>query len=120
MKIVAIAVMVFFATAPVFAVETNRIYRGSDLLRDCQTVKEFGHREFLLGCERYVVGVLDSYQVATVLLKPSIKAFCLPKGGTTDQMIKVVIKYLENHPEQLHLPAANVIYLALDDAFPCK
>jgi hypothetical protein len=47
------------------------------------------------------------------------KFFCVPEAGGTEQMTRVVVKYLENHPEELHYPAILSVLGALVPAFPC-
>jgi hypothetical protein len=58
-----------------------------------------------------------------------LNAYCLPMqtahGETTalvtyEQMTSVVVKYLENHPVDLHLAAGSLALHALSDAFPCS
>ena len=36
------------------------------------------------------------------------------------QRVKVVIKYLEEHPEKLHMHYAILLLEAMSDAFPCN
>jgi len=36
------------------------------------------------------------------------------------QVLKVVMKYIDDHPEQLHLPARNLVLDSVANAFPCK
>ncbi|HEV2112583.1 MAG TPA: Rap1a/Tai family immunity protein [Terriglobales bacterium] len=47
---------------------------------------------------------------------------CFPEetGMTTGQAIRVIVKYLKDHPENLHLPAVVLSLEALQNAFPCK
>ena len=45
--------------------------------------------------------------------------FCDPPNGTVGQMIKVVQKYLADHPERLHEEALQLVLDAYGDAFPC-
>jgi hypothetical protein len=46
---------------------------------------------------------------------------CLPESGISNgQAAKVAIKYLNEHPEQLHVAGSGLAFLALMDAFPCK
>jgi hypothetical protein len=33
---------------------------------------------------------------------------------------QVVMKYLDSHPEKLHVLATNLILVALREAYPCK
>jgi hypothetical protein len=43
-----------------------------------------------------------------------------PKGVTTQQAARVVVRYAENHPERLHEPLIWLAMQALHDAWPCK
>jgi len=52
-------------------------------------------------------------------LRPEI-AFCPPPGATNEQAIRVVIRDLEAHPEQLHLDFVTLAVVALHGAWPCK
>lgn len=45
--------------------------------------------------------------------------FCPPDGVTIDQTRKVVIKYIEDRPEQLHSPFLFLAIDALRKAWPC-
>lgn len=47
-------------------------------------------------------------------------AFCFPKRVTMGQLIKVVIAYLEKHPESLHKDSGPLMGAALWEAFPCQ
>ncbi len=47
--------------------------------------------------------------------------FCAPgEGLTAIQAIRVIVKYLKEHPEDLHHNAMLLTNLALKSAFPCK
>jgi hypothetical protein len=43
-----------------------------------------------------------------------------PKGVTTQQAARVVVRYVENHPERLHEPLIWLAMRAMHDAWPCK
>jgi len=69
-------------------------------------------------CNAYIAGVEDATDLARAVKG---KDSCIPDGVTVPQMVKIFVKYTDNHPEQLHQPAAIGITLALADAFPgCK
>jgi hypothetical protein len=51
-------------------------------------------------------------EILTSFLNP-----CIPAGATNTEIVKVILKYLDNHPERLHNPATGEIYLALNDAW---
>jgi hypothetical protein len=44
---------------------------------------------------------------------------CIPIGVSTGQGARVVIKYLRDHPEQLHEDGPILTFNALIAAFPC-
>jgi hypothetical protein len=46
--------------------------------------------------------------------------FCKPNNVTNSQYIKIVAKYLNSYPEELHKPVAVLVADALIQAFPCK
>ena len=45
--------------------------------------------------------------------------FCAPPESTRVQLVKVFLKYADEHPEKAHLGFGNVAFLALVKAFPC-
>jgi hypothetical protein len=62
----------------------------------------------------YVVGITD----ATTALKEG--HICLKENISSGQLKAVAKKYLNDHPEELHLAAASLIIFSLKKAFPCK
>ena len=44
---------------------------------------------------------------------------CMSEGVTVEQARLVFLKYVDNHPEELHLPAMKVLSNAMLVAFPC-
>ncbi|MFP6801731.1 MAG: Rap1a/Tai family immunity protein, partial [Pseudomonadales bacterium] len=47
--------------------------------------------------------------------------FCVPEGEngvTAGQLRKIVVKYLNENPEELHLTAGSLVSNALNEAFP--
>jgi hypothetical protein len=46
--------------------------------------------------------------------------FCAPDSVTPDQAIRVAIKYLDDHPEFMHLDLRASALVAMTKAFPCK
>jgi hypothetical protein len=46
---------------------------------------------------------------------------CIPTGVvSTSEATKVVLKYLDDHPEQLHVLGTALILNALKEAYPCN
>lgn len=73
-------------------------------------------------CMGFIQGVLDYDTIATTDENghPAGRHFCVPAEASETQLAKVVAKYGDDHPQQLHLPAAVVVLLAMKDAFPCR
>lgn len=46
--------------------------------------------------------------------------YCAPSTATIRQTIMVVVKFLKEHPEQLHRPDMILMIEALNQAFPCN
>lgn len=59
----------------------------------------------------YILGVQDFAEAAG--------AVCSPQGVKVVQLTSLVLKYLREHPEQLHMNGAAVTLSALVQAFPC-
>jgi Rap1a immunity proteins len=45
---------------------------------------------------------------------------CLPKGVITGQGLKVLVKYMDDHPEELHERTAELAFRAFAKAWPCS
>ena len=43
-----------------------------------------------------------------------------PPGGTTRAQARLIVEsYMHDHPENLHLPAQDIVFAASQLAFPC-
>ncbi|EAW40077.1 hypothetical protein MGP2080_14936 [marine gamma proteobacterium HTCC2080] len=95
--------------------QAGAYYDGGKLLQGCESdsAVEYG------ACVGYIVGIAD-YQ--TTLLNWSYldePLFCAPDSANADQLVKVVTKYFNEHPEKLHLSAGSAVANAINAAFPC-
>jgi hypothetical protein len=92
---------------------------GTDLLGRCsQAIKFFDRVEpnyqDAMFCIAYVRGVLDTLEEEN----QKRRFFCVPPGGY-EQSIRVVVRWLTEHPEQLHHRAPDIIIRSLKEALPC-
>ncbi len=71
-------------------------------------------------CLGFLNGVIDMATIAREESPKTAQFFCIPRTVTGAQLAKVFVKYSDNHPEQLHLPAAVIVVLSFKDAFPCS
>lgn len=99
---------------------------GNKLLKECNQgvayVDGGKEPESLLAvgrCMGVIQGTLDTLDLTHALLN-SPKIVCLPSGGLqTIQIMKIVVKYLNEHPDRLHLNESGLISTALMVSFPC-
>jgi hypothetical protein len=119
---------VFLACFPVLLAHAED-EDGNLLLRECketlnETYKECEPAINSMHCLGYIDGLVamnDIYK-STVLKGSSQGLICLPKEKpqTVGQLARIVVKYLEDNPKQLHEPAASLATVALSKSFPCK
>lgn len=76
-------------------------------------------------CMSYINGIMDVFGVwqveanavkGTMLPPPA----CIPEGATLLQLVRVVVKYLQDNPKDLNKPEGNLAMKALGDAYPCQ
>ena len=72
-------------------------------------------------CMGYVAGLTHGVASSELIhdVKSSERVFCLPEGVTNIQKVRVIRKYISNHPEEAHNPAQGQALMALREAFPC-
>ena len=95
---------------------------GNELLQNCeylisQNVESDMAFYGAARCTGIVRGVWLATQLASTHMGGNL---CAPDEGTTGQMARVVVKYLKDHPEELHMDEVVLISQALLDAFPCS
>jgi Rap1a immunity proteins len=74
---------------------------GNALLRECS----LRQMQF---CQGYSFGIAQ------------VTENCRPKGAMGRQATEVVLQYLRQHPERLHLPGEQLVKEAYAKAWPCK
>jgi len=95
-------------------------YSGSDLLESYQLYlndRTAGNAIEIGICVGYVAGIKDAvsdWQIGT-----GKQTYCMPEEVSNDQLIRVVVKSLENNPTRLHLRASVTVQRAFIEAFPC-
>ncbi|ERH56497.1 Rap1a/Tai family immunity protein [Pseudomonas simiae] len=71
-------------------------------------------------CAGFVHGVTDTLVLARVA-SPETIAICIPhEGFTMGQAAKVLLKYLDDHPETLHENVSMLAAQAYRAAYPCN
>jgi hypothetical protein len=69
-------------------------------------------------CLGYIQGAADGFSLAMVDYGVAKRA-CLPKKATTDELIRVTLKFIDEHPEKLSNGGADVVWQALIASYPC-
>lgn len=108
---------------------------GNELLRQCADAlrlidtgyrSDTGDQVANFGrCVGYISGVLVGYHQAIIGAHSAFKvplpdAVCLPPDGVTfEQLIRIVVKSLREHPQTLHMPSDWLLVAAIGQVFPC-
>jgi hypothetical protein len=73
-------------------------------------------------CETWIYGFARGMQFSEQVQKSKhlSPVTCLSEKLTGEQARLIIEKYMRDHPERLHFPAAIIAGFALDFAFPCK
>lgn len=75
-------------------------------------------------CLWYVRGVVDGVDEevtfsGAIVDKNPVRPFCIPDDAEYGQDVRIVLKFVKDHPEEADLPTAFQIVAALHAAFPC-
>jgi len=101
---------------------------GNKLLKQCKAAVDFSERSQTMSdseiidaalCSGFMQGITQTnlvYQYG-----PSKPLFCLPEDGIANlQASRIVLKWLQEHPERLHEGETLLAITAFKQAFPCK
>ena len=100
---------------------------GGDLLPVCQAAVDVGDGKSISDsravdatrCMSYVQGFLDGFAMGQ-FAPGGTEVLCFPDGVNAAQMIRVVTKWLHDHPARLHEPAFGLVFAAVRDSFACQ
>ncbi len=113
-----VALFVLAMSLPAQAITGNKILeycKKKEVTKDSNIV-DFQNDA---SCRGFIVGAVDGMHYFNLYLNLQNK-FCFPKGVTSGQIRKVVVKYLEDNPQRLHEYYVPIIFSAMKEAFPCK
>lgn len=96
---------------------------GNDLLKWCKNASSDTpeiQSSFTAG---FCLGTMQTVGELTPFINdglgPGFK-ICPPSEITNGQAARVVVKYIQQNPEKLHLNATTLTIMALQNAYPCK
>ncbi|WP_156474829.1 Rap1a/Tai family immunity protein [Zhongshania aliphaticivorans] len=103
---------------------------GSDLLAECtmalnvidnEDVPDFGITSATNSgiCFGRLSAFRDMNWMYSVSLTPEQLLYCVPYTAQVPQLIRVVVKYLKDNPDKLHIYSNQLVFQALYKAFPC-
>ncbi len=95
---------------------------GNKLLSQCNAALSEPQRINFLDagyCMGFLNGLTTTTSIMTKVFNIS-RPFCMPNNVTTGQSVRIVVKYLKDHPESLHEDEGFLAMLAFIEAFPCK
>lgn len=128
-----ILLFIFLTTSFSASAFTNN---GNSLLLGCSQVIKYldGVRKNLDSDAVYCMGLLNGFRQATTFghaiygdkdnLKvddtKGKKGICIPQSVTVAQLTRVTVKWLKEHPEQLHEAEEVLLFYAFFQSFPCN
>lgn len=99
---------------------------GNELLQSCKdSVKSRQNAAEIqsTACSGYIDGAIDAYNMVRSGLGYDTKYpegnICIPADTPASQKVHMLIKFMEEHPEQLHLDGSELVIDAFLKAFPC-
>ena len=84
-----------------------------------------GCRDFLSNSDRnpirqgYCLGIVTGLGYLQAYF-PLDQKSCFPKGATQEQELRVVVDYIERHPQRMHEDFRELTLEAWHEAWPCK
>ena len=112
-------------------------YTAEDLRKDCETAVNCIEDEAsckdvsrLTGCLAFIDGFRNGHYVGMVdgtkenlgreELNRKYGRMCVPNAASHAQLARIYLKYINDHPEELHDLAWAQLYLSWAFAFPCE
>jgi hypothetical protein len=90
--------------------------------REHTTEEQFAQGSFCIGYIRGVTDTMITWKEVDIARKATGAGPdhpCIPQSASVDELVRVAVKYLDDHPEDLHLPAESLVFGAMRKAFPC-
>lgn len=103
------------SSASAAANDSSYFVSGNALLRGCQSAGAIHQAQ----CAGYVSGVFDMSNGFALIFTKRTALLCAPPGADTSQFRDIAIRWLIAHPENRHLPASDLVFMAFLDAYPC-
>ena len=119
MRAALIALALLFAAGRGFAFDNGR-----EFVKECEAgaTKPFSQlteQEKTLGesCATYIRGFVGGIRVGE--FRTGVRMICSPSGVEVLEAMRISLKWMGAHPDELDHPAVELIFRSLIDAFPC-
>ncbi len=129
----AFIVLAFFI-CPAFLIAQTQEFpedSGNAFVRLCSAADEPGNSSFsneqvvvAMDCMAYVRGVVDGIELSSRLAEfktkqNALKLFCRPDNVEGGQMVRIVLRFIRDHPERAQFLTEILILKSMENAFPC-
>ncbi len=117
----AVAASIFLPGAYLEAAGT-----GNELLDKCIHPSryvdggEYTNRYSIGYCFGFIESFVATSVFSTVSMQPLYICFPFKEKFATKQLVRILVKYMKDHPEQLHESAVGLVARAFNEAFPCN
>lgn len=129
MKGLAFVAVVLGIALSVPAAKAQGTATGIDLQKECQSAVEAYKSTEIISfraahCIGFITGVAYTMSMWEAtnndkhLSLESVPA-CIPEAATPEEYVKVVLHYLDEHPNRLHESEGLLVFFALHDGYPC-
>ena len=116
LALLLLLVVILLPVSPSSAAQ-NDSADGNKLILSCKAAVEFAEgREWKSGGEAFDMGFCSGLVEGVAFSSPEV---CTSSDVTHGQGARVVLKYLNDHPEKLKLRRDRLVEAALAQAFPC-
>ena len=121
-------VSALFVLLTVTSANAEDLNSGTEFIRQCAVMVKYldGDTEVsgfdATSCLSFVDGFVYGYATSYVTFgaEPNDQGICFSAGHTNAQHVRIIYKYMQDHPEKLHLDKGILVNDALHEAFPCS
>ncbi len=97
---------------------------GRDFIKECEpgATKPFSQltdqeKQFGESCATYIRGFVGGIRVGEY--RTGVRMICSPSGVEVLEAMRIALKWMDAHKDELDHPAVELIFRSLIDAFPC-
>jgi hypothetical protein len=97
---------------------------GREFIKECEAgaTKSFSQltseeKQYGESCATYIRGFVGGIRVGE--FRTGIRMICSPSGVEVLEAMRIALKWMDGHKDELDHPAVELIFRSLVDAFPC-